>query len=147
MKTLLRLTCLSALVLAGACSESATGGSQSVRELGYIQYTELPVEITIPTTVRAGEAFTVRVTTRGDGCVTADDTEVVTVGTTTTVAPYDLRTTTPDQGCTRELRSFVHTASLRFDTPGEQTVRVTGRSFPGDAVVEVRRTVTVQPAT
>lgn len=147
MRTLLRLTGLSALVLAGACSDSPTGGNQTVRELGFIQYPDFPVEITVPATARAGQPFTVRVTTRGDACTTADDTEVLAVANTVTVAPYDLRTTGPNTTCTGDVRSFVHTASVRLDTPGEATLNFNGRTAPSGNFVTLSRTVTVQPAT
>lgn len=148
MKSFLRATPLAALVLAGACdSPSGSGGNSSVREVGYVQFRDAPVEVTVPATARAGQAFTVRVVTRATGCSSADDTEVLVVGFSADVTPYDIRTTGPNLVCGDEVQVFTHTAPVLFDTPGEATVRVHGRREPGDDAITITRAVTVQPAT
>lgn len=144
MRTLLRRTGLAALALAAACSPAEPGAP--VRELGYIEYYETPVEVTVPATARAGAPFTIRVVTWGGGCTSAGDTEATVSGAAADVSPYDLRVDDPGVACPDILRSLAHEAALRFDTPGTATVRVHGRREPGTDVVTVTRTVTVQPA-
>lgn len=144
-KTILRLTGLFALVLAGACSDSPTNRNQTVREIGAVRYKDFPVDITVPTTARAGQAFSVRIITRADGCSTADDTEVFVTGSTAIVIPYDIRTTGTNLSCGGEDQIFTHTASVKFDIPGPATVTIVGRQAPGGDEFRIDRPVTVQP--
>lgn len=146
MKTALRFAALAAFVLAGACSDSPTGGNQTVREIGIIRYQDFDVDITVPATARAGQAFTVRVITRAGGCSNADDTEVIVIGSNAVVTPYDIRTTGSNLTCGDQLQVFTHTASVGFSVPGPATVTVVGRREPGGDEVRIVRAVDVQPA-
>lgn len=144
--TVLRLAGLCALALAGACSDSPTGGNQTVREIGAIRYRDFDVDVTVPATARVGQPFTVRVITRAGGCSNADDTEVIVTGSNAVVTPYDIRTTGTNLTCGDEDQVFTHLASVQFDLVGPATVTVVGRREPGDEEVRVVRAVEVQPA-
>jgi hypothetical protein len=144
MRPILRRTALAALALAAACS--STDPNRYVRELGFLQLHESPIEVAVPQAVRAGEEFTISVVTRGGGCTNVGDTETTGSGTTVDVRPYDLRIEGPDVACPDILRGLTHQVPWRFDAPGTYTVRVHGRREPQMDVITVTRTVTVQPA-
>ncbi|HST63384.1 MAG TPA: hypothetical protein VLK84_32030 [Longimicrobium sp.] len=141
----IRLTCLAALALAAACS-GATDPDQGVREPSVIQFYDAPPEITLPATVRAGETFSVAVMTWAGGCSRPDGTETTVSGATADVRPYDFRFTGVEISCPDVSRNYVHETPVRFNTPGQATVRVHGIREPGGETVVLTRAITVQPA-
>jgi len=54
-------------------------------------------------------------------------------GQLATLVPVDHRSNA--EVCTLELRLFFHSASIRFDSPGDAVIRVRGRKEPGGEVV------------
>lgn len=144
MRLLPRLTCLAALVLAAACSASI-GTDEGVRQPSVVAFYDSS-EITIPATVRAGETFTVSVKTWPSGCSRPDGTRTFVSGARAEVRPHDFRFTGKGMSCPNASRSFVHEASVRFDAPGEATVRVHGMHEPNWDVIIITYPVIVQPA-
>lgn len=97
----------------------------------------------VPDTVQVGAPFTARVTTYGSGsCIQQDGAEVQRRNETVDVTPYDLRATIGV--CTDDLAPYPRPVELRFDTPGEATVRVLGRHIDG-GWAETERLVQVVP--
>ncbi len=106
--------------------------------------------LTAPDTVAVGEDFEITVSTFGGGCESAGDTAVVIGAAGADVFVYDFTTaTSPDVACEAILHRLTHTATLRFDQPGEMVIRVWGRQVgpetPAQGVPTViEHTVTVQ---
>lgn len=107
------------------------------------QYGDGPV-VDVPATARVGEAFTATVTTYGGGCTREDVTPVTVKGLEADVRPYQLVPVDQNTPCTRELRITPRPVSITFATAGRATVRVRGRTEPGDSAIVVTRTVEVQ---
>ena len=130
--------------LALGCS-SATAPDQ-VKVVGVIDGLAAGApQVEVPTTVQAGQAFTVTVTTSGlNGCWELHDTEVDVDGATAVVTPYDLEYRGNEYGCTSMTLTFQHTASVTFATPGGARVEIRGREVPGGPIVTVVRTVVVE---
>jgi len=81
-----------------------------------------------PNTVRAGETFTVTITTVGSGCEREGDSAVLLAESSAAVMVYDFTTATrPGVPCTAILKYLPHEVALRFATPGEALIRVWGR--------------------
>lgn len=103
-----------------------------------------PAQVELPTSVRVGDRFTVRVTTYGGGCTRKGDTQVSVSGSQVEVRPYDFHPRAgEDAGCTRDIRMHLHEASVWLEQPGPATVIVHGRRMPADETVTVTRTLTV----
>lgn len=140
-----------AALLAIACSppsEPLRDGRESEpaarQQPSYIAHPGAAAEVDVPATVRAGEPLTVQVVTFGNGCNTAGGTDVVVRGLEANVLPWDLDHSSEKVDCPDLLRTFRHSATVRFEQPGAATVRVNGRRLPGDEAVVVTRTVTIQ---
>lgn len=143
-----------AATLLAACSPSASGAADGREDVAkttgrqqpsYVAYTGAAPEVSVPSTVRAGEDLQVQIRTYGGGCNEKGGDEVRVDGLTALVLPWDFDRSTPETPCQDMLRTFDHAATVRFGQPGTATVRVRGRRLPGDEPVEVVRTVTVTP--
>lgn len=102
-------------------------------------------EVSVPSTVTAGEEFTVTVETFGGGCDGKDGTEVEAVEGAVEITPID-NFYVGDGVCLAILKVFTHTAEWTFDEAGEQTVRIRGRKVSRDVdeAIVLTRTVTVK---
>jgi hypothetical protein len=98
--------------------------------------------VALPQAARVHEAVRVTVTSFGNGCTTAGQTETVVAGLVAVVRPLSVEPP-PGTVCTMELRTLTHTTVLRFSDPGEATVRVLGSEQPGDTPVVLDRRITV----
>lgn len=141
-KPYLPATLLAAAVIASTASCSVFGAGDETRRIGVISYYSEPVLIDAPTTARTGEHFDVRVRTYGGGCIRQGETSTTVEGLRAGVTPYDI-----DSGasaCTDELRTFEHTARLRFDGAGLAIITVRGRRLPEDEIVIIEHQLIVQ---
>ena len=81
-----------------------------------------------PDTVRAGETFTVTITTGGGGCERVGDEGVLLAERDAIVMVYDFTSANrPGVICTEELKALRHEVPLTFSKPGEAVIRVWGR--------------------
>ena len=105
------------------------------------------VGIALPDTVSGGAAIAVPFYTWGSSsCTVAAGEDVAIVGSTVTLTPYD-RARSPNAICTMDLHRFVRQTVVSAPT-GEVTFQLRGRrlgSGPGDELIILSRTVTVQP--
>lgn len=84
--------------------------------------------IVLPGSVGAGKDFTVKIKTRGNGCVSQGDTAVILGESGADIFVYDTTTATaPGTMCTMIYKQFEHKATLRFDRKGEAVVRIWAR--------------------
>lgn len=140
------LLAAAALLPLAACE--ALGPASDYRELAAViqMDAEQPAQVVLPASVRAGQEFTVQVSTYGGGCIRKGPTEVEAHGLVADVYPFDLYPADENTACTRELRTLEHRASVRIDQPGAATINVYGRRMPtGEAVVSTY-TLTVTAA-
>jgi hypothetical protein len=72
-----------------------------------------------------GRRVVVSVTTYGDGCYTAGETEVVVQGLEAVITPYDY-IPAGDAACDRFLRVMVHQVTVAFESPGTARLRIHG---------------------
>ena len=77
------------------------------------------------TLTRDGRRVDLAVTTYGGGCHSKGITDVILNGLNADVTPYDY-TAQAGTTCTRELRSFIHQASLQFAQSGAAQIRIRG---------------------
>jgi hypothetical protein len=133
-----------ALLAASACNPMAP--PTNVRAVaGILELSPYdPPRIEIPETARAGQAFTVRVTTYGAGCTEPARMDVELDGLAADLQPLDYAPRDESLPCTRQLRLHPHESVLLFAQPGTATVRIHGRRMPGDEAITLTRTVTVQ---
>lgn len=142
---------LAAALLAVACSSPSAEPLRDGRESeaaarqqpSYIAHPGAAADVEVPATVRAGEPLTVQVVTFGNGCNAVGGTDVVVRALEADVLPWDLDHSSEKVDCPDLLRTFRHSATVRFEQPGTATVRVNGRRLPGDAPVVVVRSVAV----
>ncbi len=128
-------------IAAIACQESTAARSE--RSIGFIENEPADRVISAPSTVTAGQAFDVTVTTYGNSCVSAAGADVEIDGITARITPYDFRRT--DQTCLDYSAPYPRTVQLRFDLSGEGIIRVSGRSHQSSQLVTVQRSVFVRP--
>lgn len=110
-----------------------------VRVLGTIDVGDGP-QITL---VRQNGSLSVSVMTFGPGCYRKGETEVEVDGLEAVVRPYNY-SPLPGSPCTRDLRPFVHSATIRFGEGGTARVVVHGLSTannPYGDPITVERTV------
>jgi hypothetical protein len=107
--------------------------------------------ITVPKSVKAGKEFDVKITTQGGGCEREGDTSVVMMQAGASITVYDFTTATgPGVVCTMIMKTFTHTATLKFDEPGEMLLRVWGREIgapdapPDGAPVIIEKKIKVE---
>jgi hypothetical protein len=116
-----RLVAALLAVTTAACGSPTV--SDRVRALGEIAgYNSDDPKIDVR---QSGRTVEVEVVTYGGGCHEAGETEVLVDGLTATISPYDY-TAYPGTSCTRELRTFVHRATVQFAAAGAARVRVRG---------------------
>jgi hypothetical protein len=134
---------LAAAVLAAACN--VTDADFRDRPLPAIIDPGSPAapQVVVPREVRAGEVFTVRVTTFGGGCVNKGYTESAADDRGVDVRPYDFFPNDENAPCTRALRAHLHEAAVRMETPGPGVVRIHGRRMSDGEPVTVTRDVTI----
>jgi len=115
-------------------SDEAKAPASEARVLGIIDYNgQSQNVITVPHGVKAGKEFDVKITTQGGGCEREGDTSVVMTENGASVTLYDFTTATQAATpCTKILKTFSHTATLKFDQPGEMLLRVWGRAIAAD---------------
>lgn len=129
----------------GEVRERPDGAREELRPGTLAHYGD-PVQVQVPAVAQRGQAFEVRVTTYGGGCVHKGRTDVRVDGLSARITPYDWEVVQLPQGsaCTMELRLLQHTASVRFDQAGTGRVQIHGRSKPSGEAITVERTVQVQ---
>ena len=133
--------CATATLLAPACESPFSPGAFD--QLAFIAgFNVDDPHIDVPATVAAGSPFAVEVTTYGGGCVSEGYTQVSLTGRSAIVTPWDRNS--GGEICTLELRSFRHSATLRFDERGIATVTIRGMRVPGDEPVQFDRHIVVE---
>lgn len=112
----------------------APAAANEARVLGIIDYNgQSQNVITAPSSVKPGKEFEVKISTQGGGCEREGDTSVVMMQNGASITLYDFTTATqPGVACTRILKTFTHTVTLKFDQPGEMLLRVWGRAIGSD---------------
>ena len=136
------------ICLAGTAACSSSTGPGLADNVGVIgpALDRAAEVVTAPASVRAGNDFTVTVSTFGNGCVTAAGASVTYRGAQQNVAvivPFDNYGAPAELVCTDILNRPGRDVRLRFNTPGTATIRVEGRRGEdgGRAVIEVPVTV------
>jgi hypothetical protein len=131
---------------AAACSLITVDEVRRERQPAVIRFYSDPMFVQIPEVVDRGTDFEVAVRSFGNGCVDQGDTEVSVAGGVGEVRPHDIFVTHMPRNfaCPDILRVHLHRATLRFDQSGAATIRVRGRSQPGDTPLVIERTVQVR---
>jgi hypothetical protein len=106
-------------------------GSEWERRIGYLDGNlGIPV-LQSPDSVQAGQPFSVHVTTLGNSCTRPDGAEIdldPDLPRLRVIRPFDLHRT---DGICRDIgRALTREVVVRFDHPGEATIRVVGDSHP-----------------
>ena len=131
------------LVLLAGCARPVEPQRQQ-EVLGYIQgFHRDDPRIEVPDVVSRGQAFSVVVTTYGDGCTSMGRTEVAPSAGGAVVTPIDLEDTSANV-CADVLRTFRHEASVQLDRAGTARIVVRGRDSRSGREVQAERTVTVR---
>jgi hypothetical protein len=112
----------------------APATANEARVIGIIDYNGQSQDvITAPSSVKPGKEFEVKIKTQGGGCEREGDTSVVMMQNGASITVYDFTTATgPGVVCTMIMKTFTHTATLKFEQPGEMLVRVWGRAIASD---------------
>jgi hypothetical protein len=117
----MRSTTLALLAALAACDDS-------IVVIGVLDERQPPPILDVPTMARAGEAFTVTVSTVNYCAVTEESTLVMTEGADVVVVPYDRwRPLEGDEACLAILLFIEHVATVQFDEAGTRTIRVRGQ--------------------
>ena len=111
--------------------------------LGVVSHFGDGPDIRAPSTARVGEAIPVTVTTYGGGCIREDTTIVAVDSLSAEISPYQ-RIPTGPATCTMELLINRRALLITFAVPGRATIKINGRSQPGDSAVTLFRTLLVQ---
>jgi hypothetical protein len=96
--------------------------------------------IEAPSTVRAGQSFSITVSTFGNSCVSAAGADVVVQGLVATITPYDVIS---GGTCLDYLKAYPRTLELRFGQAGRATILVNGRSFYQAGTISTERPLLV----
>ena len=122
--------------------EPARGGWK--RAVGMIDNGGITVDpLVVPDTVKSGVPFTAIVTTFGStACIRPDRSQVEETGLQIGITPYD-SVWSGSPPCLPGWEGYPRSVELTFATPGSAVVRLHGRSFTGNLVME--QPVTVQP--
>ena len=132
--TIRTLAAAALVLLVGCSSGTAVTESTVVGAIGYPDN----LDIEIPDTVQAGEAFTVSVRTlEPDDCWELSHTEAAVDGLLGAVLPHNSKRSDFATQCTPGTVEIVHTASLTFTQTGEAVVKVVGRDGTADLPVTV----------
>lgn len=112
--------------------------AKEARVLGIIDYNGQSQDvITVPKSVKPGKSFDVEIKTQGSGCEREGDTSVVMMQAGASITLFDYTTATqPGVVCTMVMKTFTHTATLKFDQPGEMLLRVWGRSIGANTAAD-----------
>lgn len=111
-------------MLAPACADDP----DEVEEVGITETIAEPLELLLASPIRAGEAFWVEVRTIGGGCIHYGSTEVFVEEGAPTIIPWDIRFIPgPHEGCLANLLDLRHRATIMFEAPGTNVLRVYGR--------------------
>jgi hypothetical protein len=112
-------------------SQQGPEPGKEARVLGIIDYNgQSQNVITVPKSVKPGKSFDVEIRTQGSGCEREGDTSVMMMQNGASITLFDFTTATqPGVVCTMQMKTFTHTATLKFDEPGEMLLRVWGRSI------------------
>src|SRR2546423_216917 len=133
---------LPALILLGCSSPSGPASAPRV-DIGVIDLGgTLDSVLAGPRTGSVGERLTFRVTTFGDGCVSAAGSQQIVQGLQITIIPYDQVARGP---CTRELRAIPRDVIVVFDRTGDACRGVQGRSYLGRELVTVTQQMPIAP--
>ncbi len=133
----MKMACVPLLLLLGGCGLL----DHTVQRPGLLGDSGIPPEIELPDTFVVGAPALVSVSTLGSGsCTRVARTDVSVSGSLATGTPVDEYRT--EGACTADLRRFVHTAPVRFQSAGPASVRVVGRfGYPERDTVIVRSTI------
>lgn len=103
---------------------------ESVIEVGQLEIEGAGRHVVVPMDAMVNELLLIEIMTWGDGCYSFERTDVELIGDSIDVTPYDRRRL-GDGVCPNILRHLDHSVTVKFETPGAKTVRVTGRRvFP-----------------
>lgn len=83
--------------------------------------------VQLPAEAIVNMPFVVTIVTFGSGCDNAGDAEVTITGNTADITVYDYHVF--GVPCTEQLKRMPRTATLKFPTAGEATIRVNGQRF------------------
>ena len=139
--------CTSAGCLGGGPSHapSVRPGEPALSDLAFYGDTST---VELPTSTKVGEVVTLRFTTFGGGCITPGSVDVELSGLRAEVRPYLEKRPAelPDTVvCLADLRMDRRVAHLRFERPGEATVRIIGHAAPEDRPLVLERKLRVTP--
>ena len=104
--------------------------------------------VELPPSAKVGEAVTLRFTTFGGGCIRPGSVDVALSGLRAEVRPFLEKPPAelPDTVvCTADLRLDWRVVQLRFERPGEATIRIIGHAAPEDRLVVLERKLRVAP--
>jgi hypothetical protein len=102
--------------------------TNSVVELGIIEFYEMQPMIDAPDDAVAGLSFDLNLTTYGSGCITHESTEVTIRSDDADVELFDRRQIPGDgEACPSNLTYIAHGASIPFTSPGIKRVRIHDR--------------------
>jgi hypothetical protein len=143
------LTVLLSVVTLVACSatEPPAGGPERVRGPAILLFYGDTSSVSLPVSSHVGVPFALTVTSFGGGCIAHGGVEVTLRGLNAEVQPYRYEAVRlpPNMACTMELRIYHDTVSLKFNEPGDATVRVVGMRRPGDTPYVIEHHLTVLP--
>ena len=121
----------------------ATGATQIV--VGIIDAGQTLTDVIAgPVSGSAGVPLQFTVSTFGNSCISAAGAKAVVDGLLATVTPYDHECRGP-LACLDYLKAYARSVSVVFDTVGDATVRVEGRSSYQAGLVTVEHHVRVVP--
>lgn len=128
-------------------SRSFPDGTVEERRVATIEYYGDPVQIDLPSEVKRGQSFAVRVRTYGGGCIAKGDTEVQMLGNLKAqILPYDWEVVElpPNTACTLQLSYYSHEVLLRFEQSGVAQITVRGRRKPSGEILTTTRSLRVR---
>lgn len=136
---------LIALACVGCAMGDATGIERHEAPAILEYYGKSEQILTAPASVAANADFEVVVTSYGGGCDRQGSVEILQSASTMDLDVRDL-VGLPNEGvfCPDILLRFSHRVSLRAPDSGDITLRVHGRSEPGDAPLVIEHTITVE---
>jgi hypothetical protein len=100
-------------------------------------------EVIVPQLARPDVPFTVRVTTFGGGCTSMGVTRTEVNDLIGELRPFDKTVSGRNVNCPDVLRKYTHEATFTFEREGFATIRVHGRSEPGEKSLTLIRRVWV----